>query len=372
VSRARLVVLPEIGEGDRPHSSPFVRLIRPLGHPVARSALDTRFALDYLGEPVDGVIVDRLWGPWGRPAAVEALIGRVRDAGARLIYSLDDNLLDRRADGGEWPTDAQLAVIERLATEADGMLVSTPQLAERMAVYNPRVIVVPNALDERLVVGGRLPALPPAFDEPEPVVVGWMGTLTHDEDLIAIAPAIREVARRHGERVRFECVGVVRHDESRRLLDGVPVLYHPQRLPETEYPQFMLWFTRHVRWDVGIAALADTPFTRGKSDLKYLDYAAIGAAGAYSRVPAYAATVRDGVTGLLADNTAEAWTAALDRLVADAPLRRRLADAAQRELYAGRTLERRAGDWVAAIRSILDAAPEAPSTPMPALQEAHR
>lgn len=358
----RLTVLAEIGDGDRPHASPYVRLIRPLSHPALAGELDLRFAVDYHGEPVDAVVVDRLWGPWvTRPSAAD-LLRRIRAAGARLIFTLDDNLLDRRQDGGHWPTDADIAILEQLATEADGILVSTEPLAERMAPYNARIAIVPNALDERLVVGGRLPRLGSAFDTEPPVVIGWMGTRTHDADLAAIAPALHEVARRHGSRVRFECVGVLAQAESRDLLDGLNVHYVTPRPQELEYPLFMLWFTSRIRWDIGLAALADTPFTRGKSDLKSLDYAAIGAAGVYSDVPAYRAGVVHGETGWLAANHPAAWVAALDQLVTDAALRERLATAAARELYAHRTLARRAGDWLAALQWLLDPQP----TPTPA------
>jgi glycosyltransferase involved in cell wall biosynthesis len=204
------------------------------------------------------------------------------------------------------------------------------------------------------VVGGRLPRLVPAFDAAPPVVIGWMGTRTHDADLAAIAPALHELARRHGPRVRFECVGVLEHPTSRGLLDGLDVHYVTPRPQELEYPLFMLWFTSRIHWDIGLAALADTPFTRGKSDLKSLDYAAIGAAGIYSDVPAYRNGVVHGETGWLVANTAEDWTDGLDRLVTDAALRERLAIAAARALYAERTLARRAGDWLDAVTWLLD------------------
>ena len=66
--------------------------------------------------------------------------------------------------------------------------------------------------------------------------------------------------------------------------------------------------------------------------------AAVGAAGVYSRVAPYLASVRHLETGLLADNVPDAWAAAIERLVHDAVLRERLAPAAQVELYASRTL----------------------------------
>ena len=62
---------------------------------------------------------------------------------------------------------------------------------------------------------------------------------------------------------------------------------------------------QHLRWDVAIAPLEDDAFTRGKSDLKYLDYAALGIPGVFSDVRPYRDTVRHRETGLLAANEPE-------------------------------------------------------------------
>lgn len=171
-----------------------------------------------------------------------------------------------------------------------------------------------------------------------------------------VLPALAEVLARHGSgQVRLECVGAV-GDTSR--VDGLatlPIRFFGPATDESEYPLFMLWFTSSVRWDIALAPLRDTPFGRCKSDLKYLDYAAIGAAGIFSRVAPYQAGVRHGETGWLAENTTAAWAAAIETLVADAALRRRLAVAAHAELIGHRTLAHRAGDWIAALRVLLGA-----------------
>jgi glycosyltransferase involved in cell wall biosynthesis len=70
-------------------------------------------------------------------------------------------------------------------------------------------------------------------------------------------------------------------------------------------------------------------------------------------VAPYAATVRHGETGLLAANSTEAWLEALERLLADAPLRARLGRQAGRYLRTERVLARRASDWDRAIRDLL-------------------
>jgi hypothetical protein len=126
------------------------------------------------------------------------------------------------------------------------------------------------------------------------------------------------------------------------------------RPAEHAYPLFMLWFTGHIRWDIAISPLRDTAFNQCKSDIKFLDYSAIGAAGIYSRVPAYESSVHHSQTGLLVDNDGEAWEEALETLLSDDGQRARLAQGAFQYLYTQRTLACRVGDWLTALDELLE------------------
>jgi len=114
----------------------------------------------------------------------------------------------------------------------------------------------------------------------------------------------------------------------------------------------MLWFTSRVRWDIALSPLVDSDFNRAKSDVKFLDYAALAAPGIYSPIPAYQHSIEHLKTGWLAENTAAAWVEALDRLLQDDPLRIEMGNNAYRYLYAQRTLAQCAPRWDEAIRAI--------------------
>ncbi len=352
----RLAVLCEHGHGAeaRPLASAHLRLIRPLRHAALAGRVEATWGRQFEPHNVDAVVLDRLWRPDVTLDQVERLIEAVRGVNARLIYAMDDNLLDLPAERGDWPTPDHLAIVHRLLAEADGVLVASAALAERLQPFNPNLAVLPNALDERLLgLNGPAPFATP-FGQ-RPLVIGYMGTATHDADFALVLPALRAVCRRHAGRVVVELVGVIRREAARRALAaGLPLRFAAPRPGEAEYPLFMTWFTRRTAWDIAIAPLGDSAFRRCKTDIKLLDYCAIGAAGVYSRVPAYAGSVRDGETGLLVENHPEAWEDALERLIAHADLRLRLGDAARRYLYAERVLAVRAGDWPAAIGGLLD------------------
>lgn len=363
--RVSVRMLPE-RFGTHPHSSTYVRLLLPLRHPSVERHFDVTRGEVY--DKADVVFVERTWT--ANPDAAQRLVDRARADGARILFSIDDNLLDLNKD---WLTTAHLAVVKLLAAEADAVVVSTEPLAERMAPFNDRIVVIPNALDERLlddaVVPERkpepgAPAAPGAI--PRRLTLGYMGTSTHDEDLEMIAPALRNVLARFGDGVEFQVVGAVARPSTLAALEGLPVSVL-RAGDGIEYPQFMRWMFRNLHWDAAIAPLRDDVFNRCKSDIKLLDYGALGIPAVFSRVPSYEHSVRHGVTGLLAENTVESWAQNLERLLGDDVLRRAIAANVRRYVLSERTLRRCAGQWRGAINGVMQKPPRrARGLPAPA------
>jgi processive 1,2-diacylglycerol beta-glucosyltransferase len=206
-------------------------------------------------------------------------------------------------------------------------------------------------LDERLLPGSGWPRPASPFGARRPVI-GCMGTMTHDNDLRMILPALQAVWRRHPE-TELQMIGMVANDPARGMWADLPVRQVGPLPEENEYPLFMVWFAGVVHWDIALAPLEDDDFNRCKSDIKFLDYSAIGAAGIFSRVPAYASSVDHRQTGWLAENTPAAWEEALETLLTDIPLREQIAHQATSHLFSQRILARRAPDWRRAIEELL-------------------
>jgi glycosyltransferase involved in cell wall biosynthesis len=377
MKRLRVHVLYEHGRDQQPFSTAQIRLLRPLTHPSVGDGVAMTADLDYEGQAVDAVIVDRLWRPDVTSALVERLVTGVRRARARLIYSIDDNLLDLAAESKDWrPSDEQLLVLDFLLRQADGILVAAPALRQRLKDYNRNIVVVPNALDERLIGSDRdNPSTVPTVSSgltgaarikalfrralniassgvsapAHGIVVGYMGTHTHDDDLLMILPALLETWRRHPDQIKFQMVGVLAHQETLKKLGGLPVEFVTPPPGGWDYPRFMPWFTSQLRWDIAIAPLKETPFSRCKSDIKFLDYSALHTVGIYSRGPAYESSVQHLQTGWLAENNTDAWSEALEALISDGDLRQQLAENASRYLYSERILARSALRWLEAI-----------------------
>jgi hypothetical protein len=133
-----------------------------------------------------------------------------------------------------------------------------------------------------------------------------------------LVPVVEEILRRHGNHVRFEFVGWAPD----ALTANPGVTLHPH---VDDYRSYLA-FTLSRGWDIGIAPLAGEVFESYKTSVKYREYGGCGVPAIYSRVPPYVDSVVDGETGLLVDNRPEAWIDALERMIADSSLRRRIAD----------------------------------------------
>lgn len=342
--KPRLLVLYETSVAGLAHGSAHVRLLRPLGYPPVLDRFDVNAAPVYTGQPAEIVVIDRTWRPDVDAEMANALIERIRDGGAKIVYHIDDDPSTPAFGAG------QFAAVEVFARRADMLIVSTPALALRMLQYNRRARVVPNALDERLLVpalGRRLPVF-----AHEPLVIGYMGTFTHDADLRLIVEALRQVGAAATVPLALQIVGVTGDGETWRMLQSLPFPVRRIAPPSQEYPHFLAWFSSQLRWQIGLAPLQETDFNGCKSDVKFLDYAAAGAAGIFSKAPAYVHSVQHGVTGWLAEATVESWRDGLLALIADADLRRTLAANAQRYLLAERTLAQRWADWTVALEEV--------------------
>jgi hypothetical protein len=330
-------------------SSSFVRLLLPLTHPTNAPHFEVTTGTNY--QKADVVVVERTW--LQDPDKVEDLLECVRRDGACLIYSIDDDLLVLGRPGPlqkPFMTAAKVRLIERLAREANGIIVSTERLKTRMLSCNNNVFTVPNAIDERLFADGSpLPSAQPV--RCGRLVMGCVGTCTHDDDLAMIVGALRRSLVKHQGTLELELVGFIGDPASLEPLAGLPVrvLRPDDAMP---YPEFIPWLRAHACWDFALAPLVDNAFTRCKSPLKFFDYAALGIPGIYSRTPTYEDAVVHGETGYLVDNAEPAWEQAIDHLVSSAPARVGPARRARDHVLGRHTLRHQGASWRDAIQAI--------------------
>ena len=178
-------------------------------------------------------------------------------------------------------------------------------LADYARTLNSNVSIVPTVVDclqysyKPVTENGRWP-----------ITVGWIGSRTTASYLSEIEPALKHLADANPGRVRFCFFG---HPEYH--LDVPSFSSLPFRL-EAE-------LTYLHSLDIGIMPLPDTEWTRGKCAFKAIQYMGMGIPTVASPIGITSDLIRHNVNGLLANSVSE-WFDALNLLVNDANLRRRL------------------------------------------------
>jgi len=264
---------------------------------------------------------------WQRPILDPV---RNRDTYHRLLHRRLLTVVEFDDDPDHWPRIAENDYLTFKAPHA--VQVSNEPLALRVRAWNPNVAVFPNQLD-------RLPPLGPAR-EGKPLRL-FFGALNRESDWAPYLSPLQTTLRAKGAAVKV----VIVHD--RALFKA---LDHPHKefYPLCDYPRY-----REILGGCDLAwlPLQDTPFNRCKTDLKFLECAAHGVAVLASPV-VYAGTIADDRTGLIYRTGAE-FADGLDRLFADAALRRRLTIAAHDYVCRERMLGRHTPGRLAWYRSLL-------------------
>jgi hypothetical protein len=200
----------------------------------------------------------------------------------RTAAEVDDDFFTEsgrdRLARAEYDPD-RLASIDALVRGADLVVVSTEELAALVRPLAHRVVVVRNALDPTIWTPGE-----PVTDDDRPADehrVLYMGTLTHGADLALLRDVFTDLTAPDGTPIRLEVIGVTEDADE-------PSWYRRVEVPDGHYPAFARWLVDHrERWRAGVAPLRDEEFNRAKSDLKALEYTALGLPAVVSDRPSY-------------------------------------------------------------------------------------
>ncbi|MCL4499386.1 MAG: glycosyltransferase family 4 protein, partial [Chloroflexi bacterium] len=243
-------------------------------------------------------------------AAFEDLL-QYKTAGKFVVYDLDDNIWNINPVNPAsryWANETPQGAVSISMRIADVVTVTTANLAGVVSKFNPNVAVIPNCLpDDKWNI---------ERPDRETPVIGWAGSATHWGDLKLTSGVINQVLD------EFPAVGLaVAGMPSYPFADSGRVeILKPVKLED--YAALI------ARFDIGLAPLTDDSFNACKSDLKFLEYAALGLSVIASKVPAYSSSVISGTNGFLARNPKD-WLKLLRRLLNDGCLRREIGEAAR-------------------------------------------
>ena len=208
---------------------------------------------------------------------------------------------------------------------------STPALGAILRTRNPEVMVFPNMV--RVLPDVR------NFRDPQALTL-FFGALNRERDWAPLMPALNDVAEKAGERLRFHVV----HDQG--FFDALHTP-HKRFTPICDHDTYLALLGE---CEISLMPLADTPFNRAKSDLKFIEAAACRVAALASHI-VYGDSIEDGRTGLLFHNAGEVHDRLL-RMVAMPELARGLGDAARHYVAGERMLAYQVAPRIAWYRSL--------------------
>lgn len=236
---------------------------------------------------------------------------------------------------------------------AHAVQTSTAQLQDRLRHWNPEVGLLRNSV-------AALPPLRPRVPGPPRV---FYGALNRGDFAAQVAASLRPAILRH-PRTEF----AVAHD--RAFFDALPTR-NKRFLGTLGYDDYLRGLALA---DVALAPLEGRAEELGKSDLKFVEAASV-ATLTLASAPVYAASIRHGETGLLAQALPD-WPQLLSEALAAPDWLRSMALAARREVATSRLIAHQVAglrDWYLDLWARRDALRAAALSRVPALAEAlHR
>jgi hypothetical protein len=312
--RLRVALVPQPA-GRAFTSSAYIRLVQPLTSEIDDFTIDLlRVRSDdpditppeVLGD-VDAMVVSR--AAFQEPATAEAWMDACEERGIPVVLDTDDAF--HRMDESHPEFDLYQTKLKAFAVILDRVAevwCSTPGLVKSLAESGKNAIVVPNSIDPRLWRQYRHSGASDVRHDDAGLELLYAGTATHGADFSLLLPVLDDLARE--VRFRLTVVGVAKQMVSR------PWLRRVQPGSNALYPRYARWLRDlGPSIDVGVAPLVNNEFNRLKSDIKLMEYLAIGAAPLLSNIDGYSDS--DVVLPMMLCDGEEQWLDRLRRLAED-------------------------------------------------------
>jgi glycosyltransferase involved in cell wall biosynthesis len=274
---------------------------------------------------------------WATPFGTTMFERLIRKRARALVYDLEDNMLIGNAIVSQqkllrrWlkgPGKARF-----LVHTADHVVTSSPALNRLCMELNARraCTYISSSVD----TDRFLPATP--YSNDGVVAIGWTGTFTTRPYLDLLRGVFQRLAQKHP--FRLQVIGNFDYE-----LPGVDI-------------EVVRWNAQdEVRqlqaFDIGVYPLPVDDWVLGKSGLKAIQYMAFALPLVATNVGNTPNLIRDGENGLLVTSEAE-WEAALEKLLLDPALRRRLGEAARKDAVAHYSVTAIAGQYRAVIEAAI-------------------
>ena len=328
------------------------------GHAVKQVAIGNEIPEHLLNWP-DVVVFGRSY-----PAQYDPVkfMRQYKKLGKRVVYDMDDDFWEVAEDNPSvLVSNALKDQYESMIKEADVVISPSPVLLKKFKKHfkKTEAYLAPNGIDDEHY------AERPHQNE-ETLKIGYMGASSHWKDLQLIGEVIAELQQEHD--FLFTIYGLTGEPLEAAIYTYNKILSHNFQPERRSYHQAAIDFYRQLEgarmWhvpfmppelhpktlsmcdlDIGLAPLEDTTFNRGKSNIKFYEYAAVGTVTLASDVVPYNTEVN-----YCAKNTKEDWKKKLRRLIEDKDFRLKTLKQQQEWVREHRSLEAIGLDWEVALQ----------------------
>ena len=252
------------------------------------------------------------------------LISMRQELGKITIFEANDYFFDLQPwnpIASHWQDREIQELYLQLLRLSDGVQTSTIYLAKQWRRMGARKVqVFPNQLV-------HIQPLPEIVERP--FTIGWAGSPGHFADLYNVSPHLQNWLDAHQD----VHLAIMTNELAQEFFN-----LDPSRFMFKPFGSIDSYLDFLGSIDVGIAPLLPTEYNKGRSDVKYLEYASCGVAGIYQNLEPYRNIVRNHETGLLF-STPDELIIQLERLYHDSMLRLKIRDQAYAFVMGERKLE---------------------------------
>lgn len=268
--------------------------------------------------------------------------------GKKVIYELDDWIIDIDKTNPCYEgfmNPESVAIIENFMRYADAVTVSTEYLAKLVSKYNQNIYVLPNSIDVQEWMKH--------FEEKQKIKsdgkvrIGYAGSQTHYKDVYMVRQVLPDVLKKNPNAV-LKLIGFDFHNLFKEEFKGLENrIEFINWLPIQDYPKGFYDI------DIGIAPLFYHEFNRAKSNIKFLEYSAMGIPTVATDIEPYRC-IKDGETGyLIKANNRKKWVEALTKLIRSETLRAKIGMAAQNYVCEKYDIDKTWKLWAAVYQDVL-------------------
>lgn len=312
--------------------------------------------IDHACEMADVVV----WHPMFYEWSLEFFLEMQHKHQKPFVVDVDDNFIDVPPWNEAFHSFRNGSQYRRISLDcmrnADALFVTTKHLRETYLETNDNIHVIENSLDfkgDRRFVG---------WDKVSPkkhdgIRLGWIGGRSHFEDLMMVAPAVAEILKRHPN-VSFTLINSAVKQSCQLLGRPYPfeglknVRYADRSVAINRYAAFMASFG----FDIGLAPLIDCNFNRSKSNLRWLEYSALGIPTIATDISHFKESIDPNNTGLtVVDNGIPQWTEAMEFLISDDVPRGAIGRAAYKKVKKDFNVARNAPNYLRILKQIAGA-----------------